>query len=239
MIAEQKRIEAEQKGTAPPQTLNDLRLGAQAPLKINEPVVDKKSLPPPPKPKPKPKLTQEQIAEGLRPNFYVGGKSKSEMFADLVKQEISAVNGDAESPQASPLYEFVLQDVVRQADLMDSSKKYVMMYKLRVTKSGVSWTIFRRFNQFFELDKKIRHHGLWPKESKLMPPKDAKRSRDDEALIQERKEKISRARFNFGCSAFCSLIWSYYERYVASILVEKRDSRLQLHLRLLRARANR
>jgi hypothetical protein len=109
------------------------------------------------------------------------------MFADLVKQEVSS--GAGEAPSAD--YHMILEDAVRQADLMDSSKKYVMMYRMKVTKNGVSWTIFRRFNQFFELDKKLRRHGLWPRDNKLMPPKDAKRSRDDNELIQERKDKIS------------------------------------------------
>lgn len=30
------------------------------------------------------------------------------------------------------------------------------MYKIAVTKGGVSWTIYRRYDQFFEFDKKVR-----------------------------------------------------------------------------------
>jgi hypothetical protein len=60
------------------------------------------------------------------------------------------------------------------------------MYKINVEKNGLRWIIYRRFNQFHELDRKLKKYGLVPKTNSTMPPKDALATKDDASLVAAR-----------------------------------------------------
>ena len=88
------------------------------------------------------------------------------------------------------LYQCTIKGVKKQNEVMGSDRRYVMMYIIEVVKSGRKWTIFRRYNQFFDLDAKLKKKKLLSKSTDLLPPKDAKTKKSDYELLEMRKKKL-------------------------------------------------
>jgi hypothetical protein len=74
---------------------------------------------------------------------------------------------------------------------LDPSFSAYAVYKIEVTLDAQEWKIFRRYNQFYELDMKLRE--LFPKEKiPRVPPKHFLRSATSPELVEERKELLQK-----------------------------------------------
>jgi len=59
---------------------------------------------------------------------------------------------------------------VKANDSMTFCKKYAV-YEIHVQQEGWHWVIFRRYSQFYDLDKKLKSAGLLPSSDATLPPK--------------------------------------------------------------------
>lgn len=65
-----------------------------------------------------------------------------------------------------------------------------MMYPIEVHKGGQTWTIFRRYNQFYDLDNDFKSHGLFKKidaHPDLPPKTGLSKSKKDPILLESRR----------------------------------------------------
>eukprot|EP01125_Pyxidicula_operculata_P022557 TRINITY_DN930_c0_g1_i1.p1 TRINITY_DN930_c0_g1~~TRINITY_DN930_c0_g1_i1.p1 ORF type:complete len:742 (-),score=247.24 TRINITY_DN930_c0_g1_i1:101-2326(-) len=68
-------------------------------------------------------------------------------------------------------------------------KKYAV-FTINVTQEGESWTIFRRYSQLLELDKKLKDHGLLSKSDKQFPAKTTGKRNNTDEFVTERMQEL-------------------------------------------------
>jgi len=64
-------------------------------------------------------------------------------------------------------------------------KKYAR-YEIHIDQEGAKWIIFRRYAQLFQLDKKLKKHGLLDKSDTNMPPKTGLKRDNSAETVSER-----------------------------------------------------
>lgn len=96
-----------------------------------------------------------------------------------------------EDKVADGQYKVFVQSPQKQAKHL-GQKEYVMMYPVEVTKGTQKWTIFRRFNQFYDLDTELKRHGISKQagfHSDALPAKENKlfTSKKDPVILENRR----------------------------------------------------
>ncbi len=64
-----------------------------------------------------------------------------------------------------------------------------MNYKIEVSRQGKTWVVFRRFSQFDDFDKKLRHKRFLPQELRL-PEKTGMKRITDEQFVNNRTKAM-------------------------------------------------
>lgn len=85
-------------------------------------------------------------------------------------------------------YSVMVQTPQKQAKILGESG-YIMMYPVEVKKGPQTWTIFRRYNQFYQLDTDLKRNGLFKKAGikSSIPPKKSGVSKKDPLLLETRR----------------------------------------------------
>lgn len=92
----------------------------------------------------------------------VGNRKRIQSFASLLA-ETTGHNGNES-------YQYMVTGIERRKVALDSDQ-LVAMYKISVQQSGQSWTIFRRYKQFRELDANLKKKQLLALTDKTYPTK--------------------------------------------------------------------
>jgi hypothetical protein len=112
-------------------------------------------------------------------------------------------------------YTAQITEIEERGDLMDSKKKKVKMYKVNVSKGGITWTIYRRYDQFFEFDKKLKSKKLLPSDDAYLPSKKMfLNSEEKNQLAIERFGQLNKYLehiFNFKTIQESDVLWMFIE----------------------------
>jgi len=69
-------------------------------------------------------------------------------------------------------------------------EKTFLIYKIEVVDGSKSWTIFRRYTQFEQLDGKLKKKGVLPKSDKSLPKGKRPKTQTKELFLEERQKGI-------------------------------------------------
>lgn len=85
-------------------------------------------------------------------------------------------------------YSIQVQTPQKQAKVL-GEKDYIMMYPIEVRKGAQTWTIFRRYNQFYKMDSELRRHGFFKKSGikSEIPAKNSSVSKKDPLFLEGRR----------------------------------------------------
>jgi hypothetical protein len=102
-------------------------------------------------------------------------------FAEIVRELTSDNVADGQ-------YTVMVLSPQKQAKVL-GEKEYVMMYPIEVKKGPQTWTVFRRYKQFYSLDTDIKRHHLFKKAliAPTLPPKNSTISKKDPLLLEARR----------------------------------------------------